>query len=214
MRGLRQYFMNHADMQSVAEGIRNGLKEQLVTGLSGSARSVFISSLYEETERPLCIVTHNLFQAQKIYDDLIQLVDEEEVFLYPVNELIAAELAVASPELRAQRLEVLNYWCERKKGIVIAPIAALRRLLPPKDVWERYQLHFRVGGQVDVERCLKQFVAMGYERVSVVSTPGEFSVRGGIIDIYPLLQSFLIALSYLILKLSRFGRLQLTINVR
>ncbi len=51
----------------------------------------------------------------KIYDDLIQLVDEEEVFLYPVNELIAAELAVASPELRAQRLEVLNYWCERKK---------------------------------------------------------------------------------------------------
>ncbi|MGG6433002.1 transcription-repair coupling factor [Anoxybacillus sp. D401a] len=186
MRGLRQYFINHADMQSVAEGIRSGLKEQLVTGLSGSARSVFISSLYEETERPLCIVTHNLFQAQKIYDDLIQLVDEEEVFLYPVNELIAAELAVASPELRAQRLEVLNYWCERKKGIVIAPIAALRRLLPPKDVWERYQLHFRVGGQVDVERCLKQFVAMGYERVSVVSTPGEFSVRGGIIDIYPL----------------------------
>ncbi len=65
LRGLRQYFMNHADMQSVAEGIRNGLKEQLVTGLSGSARSVFISSLYEETERPLCIVTHNLFQAQK-----------------------------------------------------------------------------------------------------------------------------------------------------
>ncbi|NNU91124.1 transcription-repair coupling factor [Anoxybacillus sp. CHMUD] len=186
MRGLRQYFIHHADMQSVAEGVRNGLKEQLVTGLSGSARSVFISSLYEDTERPLCIVTHNLFQAQKIYDDLIQLIDEEEVFLYPVNELIAAELAVASPELRAQRLEVLNYWCERKKGIVIAPIAALRRLLPPKDVWQRYQLHFRVGEQMDVEHCLKQFIAMGYERVSVVSTPGEFSVRGGIIDIYPL----------------------------
>lgn len=122
----------------------------------------------------------------KIYDDLIQLIDEEEVFLYPVNELIAAELAVASPELRAQRLEVLNYWCGRKKGIVIAPIAALRRLLPPKDVWQRYQLRFRVGEQMDVEHCLKQFIAMGYERVSVVSTPGEFSVRGGIIDIYPL----------------------------
>ncbi|MGX1902104.1 transcription-repair coupling factor [Thermolongibacillus altinsuensis] len=186
MLGLQQYFIKHPDIQSIVDGVRAGLREQLVTGLSGSARSVFIASLYKETNRPLCIVTYNLFQAQKIYDDLVQLVNMDEVFLYPVNELMAAELAVASPELRGQRLEVMNYWCQNEKGIVIAPIAGLRRLLPPKEMWQKSQLHFRLGEEIDVDHYIQQLVAMGYERVSMVSTPGEFSVRGGIIDIYPL----------------------------
>jgi transcription-repair coupling factor (superfamily II helicase) len=183
---LHHYFIENQDIQSIIDGVEAGLKEQLVTGLSGSARSVFLASLYKETGKSLLIVTHNLFQAQKVYDDLVQLLGMEEVFLYPVNELIAAELAIASPELKGQRLEVMNYWSQNKKGIVVAPIAGLRRLLPPKSLWQQNQLLFKVKEDIDVDAYISQLVKMGYERVSMVSTPGEFSVRGGIIDIYPL----------------------------
>ena len=69
---------------------------------------MFLASVYEQTKKPMLIVTHNLLQAQKLYDDLVRIIGEEEVFLYPANELIGAEISIASPELKAQRIEVLN----------------------------------------------------------------------------------------------------------
>lgn len=186
MFGLKQFFTGQDDMRSVITGIEGGLKEQLVAGLSGSARTVFLASIYNETRQPLLIVTYNLLQAQKLYDDLIQLVHEEEVFLYPANELIAAEMSVASPELKAQRIDVLNYWSRNKEGIVIVPISGLRKIVPPKNLWEKQQLRLTVGEEIEVDKQLLNFVDMGYVRAEMVTSPGEFSVRGGIIDIYPL----------------------------
>ncbi|MCZ0755786.1 transcription-repair coupling factor [Anoxybacillus sp. J5B_2022] len=186
MRALHHYFVENQDIQSIMKGIEAGLREQLVTGLSGSARSVFLSSIYKETGRPLLVVAHNLFQAQKIYDDLVQLLGMGEVFLYPVNEMIAAEMAIASPELKAQRLEVMNYWTKQKKGIVVTPVAGIRRLLPPKSLWEENLLTIETGKEFDLDVYKHRLVQMGYKRTSTVSTPGEFSIRGGIVDIYPL----------------------------
>ena len=185
MQSIRQYFYAQDDFKNVITGIEEGLKEQLVAGLSGSARSVFISSLYKDAKQPIIIITHNLLQAQKIYEDLNNLLDED-VYLYPVNELIASDIAVASPELKAQRIEVLNHLSKNKPLIVVAPIAALRRLLPPKELWNQFQIYFEVGDEIILDSTLSRFLSMGYERVPMVSAPGEFSVRGGIIDIYPL----------------------------
>ncbi|TLS35115.1 transcription-repair coupling factor [Pseudalkalibacillus caeni] len=189
MLGLRNYFSKGDEVQTLLDGIDGGLKEQLVSGLSGSARMLLIASLYNATKRSTLIITHNLYQAQKLYEDLTDLVDPKEVFLYPVNELISSEIAIASPELRGQRIEVLNHWSESQSGIVIAPISGVRRYLPPKEVWRKGQLTFHIGDDINLEETLKRLVAIGYERTAMVATPGEFSVRGGIIDIYPLTES-------------------------
>ncbi|GKU85015.1 transcription-repair coupling factor [Niallia sp. NCCP-28] len=186
MLGLKQEFNQQEDIQNLISGFEVGLHEQLVSGLSGSARTLFLTSVYERTKKPLLIVTHNLLQAQKLYDDITNIIDEKEVFLYPANELIAAEISIASPELKAQRIEVLNYWTKEKKGIMIVPVAGLRKLLPPLKMWDSSQVRIEVGKEMDLEVQLKQFVQMGYVRNDMVSAPGEFSVRGGIIDIYPL----------------------------
>ena len=55
---------------------------------------MFIASVYEKTKRPILIVTHNLLQAQKLYEDIVQFYGEEDVYLYPANELIAAEIVL------------------------------------------------------------------------------------------------------------------------
>ena len=70
MLGLKNLFNEQDDLQGVIEGIEEGLREQLVTGLSGSARTLFLASVYEKTKKPLLIVTYNLLQAQKLFDDL------------------------------------------------------------------------------------------------------------------------------------------------
>lgn len=184
--GLRSYIIKNGEVRTVASGFNEGLREQLVAGLSGSARAMFIAAMYIESKQPQLVVTHNLYQAQKLYDDLVEIIGENEVFLYPVNELIAAEIAIASPELKGQRIEALNHWCTQKSGILIAPIAGVRRILPPKEIWQNSLISLKTGEELDLDVFLLTLVKMGYERASMVSTPGEFSIRGGIIDIYPL----------------------------
>ncbi|WP_339283942.1 transcription-repair coupling factor [Oceanobacillus sp. FSL K6-3682] len=186
MKAIHSYLKSQEDIQSIMDGLLAGMKEQMVAGLSGSARSLLLSTIYQSMNRPLLIVTHQLAQAQQLYDDLAELTNDEGVYLYPVNELIASEMAVASPELRAQRIEALTAWTRKDKGILIAPVAALKRMLPPKSYWNKYQLLFQVGKDIEMEVYLRSLVEMGYESTSMVTAPGEFSQRGGIIDIYPI----------------------------
>jgi len=184
MKDLHQFLRQQEDIKSILDGVTNGIQEQLISGLTGSARSLFITALDQGNQKKL-IITNQLIQAQQLYDDLIELSNNKEVYLYPVNELIAVEMAVASPESRMMRIKALLNWLRSENGILIAPIAALKRMLPPKDYWYQYQLKFNVGEAIDVNHYLETLVHMGYERVDMVTAPSEFSVRGGIIDMYP-----------------------------
>ncbi|WP_050613574.1 transcription-repair coupling factor [Bacillus testis] len=189
MNALNQVLLQNEDMQSILNGLDEGLHEQLIAGLSGSSRAMFISSVYQKTHRPILVVTYNLLQAQKLYEDMTSFIPEDEVLLYPANELIAAELSIASPEMKSQRVEVLDYWTRHPKGVVIVPMGGFRKLLPPKALWKKYQRSFKVGDEIDLESAVNDFVLMGYSRTEMISAPGEFSVRGGIIDIFPLTES-------------------------
>jgi transcription-repair coupling factor (superfamily II helicase) len=186
MKGINNYLQSREDIQSIISGISSGMKEQLVAGLSGSARSLLVSVINESTSKPVLLVTHQLVQAQQLYDDLSEFMDNKDVHLYPVNELIASEIAVASPELRGQRIDSLTKWLNKESGILIAPVAALKRIMPPPDYWQKYQLNFTIGKEINIDNYLSALVDMGYERSQMVTTPGEFSLRGGIIDIYPI----------------------------
>ncbi|WP_445492790.1 transcription-repair coupling factor [Niallia sp. 03133] len=186
MLGLKTLFKQQEEIQNLISGFEAGLHEQLISGLSGSSRTLFLTTVYEKTKKPLLVVTHNLLQAQKLYDDITNLIDEKDVYLYPANELIAAEISIASPELKAQRIEALNHWTKESNGIMIVPVAGLRKLLPPAQLWQDSQVALEVGEEIDLEKHLNLFIEMGYARNDIVSAPGEFSVRGGIIDIFPL----------------------------
>ncbi|MDT9027768.1 transcription-repair coupling factor [Rossellomorea yichunensis] len=186
MKGILKQVHQSEEIQSIIAGVEEQLSEQLVAGLSGSSRTAYIADVYLQTNKSTIVVTHNLFQAQKVYDDLIQFLSEDEVYLYSANELIAAELSVASPELRAQRIEVLNKLSQNHSGVYIVPVAGLRKILPPKSMWETNQIRFKTGEDIDLDEVLNQLVQMGYQRTGMVNTPGEFSLRGGIVDIFPL----------------------------
>ncbi len=186
MDNIQTFIKESDDFKSIVTGLHEGLREQLLAGLSGSARSVFTSALSEKINQPIFLITHNLYQAQKVTEDLTALLEDQSVLLYPVNELISSEIAVASPELRAQRLDVINRLTAGETPIVVAPVAAVRRMLPPVDVWKNSQMTITTGEDIEPDQLSSRLVEVGYERSDMVSAPGEFSIRGGIIDIYPL----------------------------
>lgn len=190
VKDLNEYLQSMKDIQSIITGVDGGLKEQMVAGLSGSARSMLVSAIEASTKRPILLVTYQLVQAQQLYDDLSVFLEEDHVHLYPVNELIASEIAISSPELRSQRIEALTKWSMSNSGILIAPVAALKRILPPKRYWSKYQLTFTEGEEIDINSYLGSLIDMGYEHASMVTAPGEFSRRGGIIDIYPVTEAY------------------------
>ena len=159
--------------------------QQLITGLTGGARPAFLNALFLETNKPIYILSPNLFQAQKLVDDLVSLIGEEFVFYYPADEFIAADMTIASPELRAERIATLDHLARGTVGIYVLPIAGMRKYITPKKQWLMSFLQATVGEEIDMDSWLAQLVAMGYTRNGMVTAPGEFAARGGILDIYP-----------------------------
>ena len=107
MNHILQTFSEDTHTQKFIADLKKGQDHQLISGLSGSARPIFYQTIWSETENPLLIVTPNLLHAQRVYDDLVRLIGEEQVHLYPAEELIAAEVSFSGPELRAEKRE----WC-------------------------------------------------------------------------------------------------------
>ena len=177
------------DVQSIITGIRSGMREQMISGLTGSSRQVLIAAVNQDTERPILVVTHNMFAAQKIVEDLHECLSPEEALLYPANELMAAEAAISSPETLAQRMDVLIKLSTGYRGIIVVPFSGVRRYLPIKSVIAEARIAIQVGNALPVEDFIRKLISLGYTRTDRVESRGEMSVRGGIIDFYPLTES-------------------------
>lgn len=171
----------------------------LVTGLSPSAKATIIAEKYLADQKQMLLVTNNLYQADKIEADILQYVSGEEIYKYPVQDIMTEEFSTQSPQLMSERVRTLTALAHGEKGLFIVPLNGLKKWLTPVEMWRNHQMTLNVGDDIDVDDFLNKLVNMGYRRESVVSHIGEFSLRGGIIDIYPLIDH-LLELNYLIQK--------------
>lgn len=161
-------------------------KKQLITGMAGSARTLLLKSLFEEKEQQIVVVTQNVYHANQLITDLTGLIPDDQLFLFAVDDMIHAEMSVSSPESRAERVKALDFMLKKKPGIIVTPLAGARKLLPAPHVFKNAELSFSVGDEVELNRLQRKLTEMGYRREQKVSAPGEFSMRGGIVDVYPI----------------------------
>ncbi|ATP38616.1 transcription-repair coupling factor [Solibacillus sp. R5-41] len=186
MDTFHQLFLQDKQIHNLLQQIKDGsANEQLITGLTGSARPALIQSIFKETKKSIYIISPNLLQAQKLVDDLGSLIGEEWIHYYPAEEFIAANMTTSSPELRAQRIATIGRLVKGELGIYVIPVAGMRKLLNRPMDWVNNDLQTAIGQELDIEQWLHQLVEMGYTRSQMVTTPGEFAMRGGIMDIYP-----------------------------
>jgi len=178
------------EIESLIESLAKGVEEQLVTGLVGSSRSLLLAALRRKTRRPLCVITHNMLQAQKVHGDLSELLPEDEVLLYPANETVMSELLTADREVMRSRVHVMDRLVNSASPVLVLPYSGWRRLLPPASLWKDKQFVLTMGQEVNMEDVLRRLVALGYERVERVEEPGQFAVRGGILDVYSFSDQF------------------------
>lgn len=186
MDALIDIFLQEKEIHNVVEDLKDGQDRHLLSGLSGGAKSVFFKALQQSMAKPILIVAPNMLQAQRTYDDLVKMLGETHVHLYPAEELIAADFSISSYELRANRIDTIDHLLRVGKGIYITPVAGMKKLLPAKEQWLKSSLSVEADGEIDVHYWTNQLSAMGYSRQEMVTTPGDFALRGGILDIYPI----------------------------
>ncbi len=158
----------------------------LLTGVLGSAKTLILKSLFQQLKKPFLVVTDTLSHAQELAADLTNILDAEQVQLFPVEELVATEIATSSPDFQSQRVRALTALSQHKAKVVVTSASGLRRQLVPVKMWNQNQLTFKVGAELDLEKISHQLVQMGYQRQKLVDRPGDFAIRGSIIDIYSL----------------------------
>lgn len=171
--------------QKIHQGIQPGA-HQLLTGISGSAKTVLLATLQQNLNHPKLVVADNLFHMQELASDLENLLPESRVLQFPVEESLAMEIATSSPNYRLQRVQAMNALLNDESAIIVTATGGLRRPLVSPAVFKKARLQFKVSGEVDLEATVQKLATMGYRREKMVMAPGDFAVRGSILDIYAL----------------------------
>ena len=139
---------------------------------------------YLENHDCYLLVTSNLYKAQKIYSELSSLLPDENVLLFPSDELIRAETLAQTKEMVAHRLFVLNEIIHGKSKIVVANLASATRFLPNPRTFTEHTIELKVGGHYDIHELKKLLIQSGYYLVSKIDQSLQFASRGDILDIF------------------------------
>ena len=130
------------------------------------------------------ILAENDLKAKELFDDYRFY--DPDVLLYPAKDLLFYQADIHSNQLDRQRMQVLKAISEEKKTTVILSMGGVMDCIPSKKLLKSRIMTLGLDEELDLEEFKRQMVDMGYERTAQVEMPGQFSVRGGIVDIYPL----------------------------
>ncbi len=158
----------------------------LIQGLSGSQRAFVLAALWEQLNQGMLIITNTPSEAERLASDLELILGEGLILVFPAYDLLAHEEAYEK-EVAGERLAVLSTLNKDQKQLVITSWPALVRKVIPPGILNAFVINITVGEEIGKrDNFLNKLVMMGYERVDKVEIPGEFGVRGGIIDLFPL----------------------------
>ena len=161
--------------------IENQKSPIVISGLTDVGMSQMISATKEFIKRPICVITYNEIQARKIVDDLSYFTDK--VIYLPKKEIVTYDYVAESKDLPYQRIEALNKIHEMKTGIVVTTAeAAIQKMISSKTLYKN-TLKFKIGDEYKLEDVKQKLIDLGYVRYDLIDGRGQFSVRGGIVDI-------------------------------
>jgi transcription-repair coupling factor (superfamily II helicase) len=183
---LYKTYDNSPKVQQIVERLEelNPVKIQL-DGLLGSSVSFITRALFKKAERPFLVVLNDKEEAAYYLNDLEQMIGEKDVLFYPGSYRRPYQIEDTDNANVLLRAEVLNRINSRKKPAVIVsyPEALFEKVVTRKDL-EKNTLKVSVGDKISIDFINEVLFEYEFKRVDFITEPGEFSVRGGIVDVF------------------------------
>ncbi len=169
------------EIASLAKSIKDIIH---ITGVS-EGRAMPVASLVINERRGQClIITSSFVKAKRLAEDLSFFV-EKNIYVVPDEDQFFLKYEAKSHGNLEERLKALKALSSSEDCVVIAPVLGAIKKLPPREIFSEHTLLFRLGEETDVEKIKRKLVYMGYERATYIESKSQYSVRGGIIDIFP-----------------------------
>lgn len=155
-----------------------------VHGLMEENLGHFSAALNLHSGRQLLLVTYDELRSRQLYEDIKSISGDRKTVHFPRKELLFYDIDAHSHERNHQRLKVLSRMLEEKDIIIVTSIEAISDRILSKNSLEAHRLSFSLGGEYLLDELTEKLILSGYERVSMVEAQGQFSIRGGILDVF------------------------------
>ncbi|HEU5451232.1 MAG TPA: transcription-repair coupling factor [Terriglobales bacterium] len=171
--------------------VKSGAERVGVSGLTSTAKALVIALLARSASRPLIVMVNDNRAAEELvplvqgFAELTGAVSPAQVLDVPAYDVLPFEGLSPHPEIQEKRASALWKIATGSAGIVIAPIASAAMRLRGREYYAELARTLRRGESVDLEALTSHLNTAGYAVADVVEMPGEFAVRGGILDVYP-----------------------------
>ena len=172
-----------AEYTDMKQDMDQGKGPVQVSGVTDSQKVHVMHELSKDNPWRL-VVTYDDTRAKEIFDDFSYF--EPNTWLYPARDLLFYSSDIHGNLLTRQRMQVFKHLLEDEGGVVVTTVDGLMDHLLPLSMIKESCLNIMVGQTLDMEEIKHLLTGMGYERMGQVDGMGQFSVRGGILDVFPL----------------------------
>ena len=152
-----------------------------ISGLSNVGMLEIVASINEYAKKPVAIITYNEIQAKWIIENL-QFFTDKAIY-FPKKDIVTYDYVAESKDLPYARIEALNKLNSKRNYIFVTTIEAAMQKLPAKELLYKNILKFKVGEVHSLDKIKQNLVNLGYTRCDLIEGRGQFSLRGGILDI-------------------------------
>ena len=156
-----------------------------LAGLTDSQKAHFVYATKFYTNRPVLVVTYNDIELKKMKNNL-SFFNDEDILVFPKREVVYYDIDTMNKDITMDRLNVYAKLYNSDEQMILTTVEALMQKTIPKAEMFARVLHLEVGNNISLEKIKESLSNLGYERTDMVEGRGQFAVRGGIIDIFPL----------------------------
>ncbi len=185
MKKIINYLSKTPYFKDIANKFNNNDEIQ-ITNTNDNISLLVLLYLFNKMDKNIVVVTSNLYQAQQVYDELVNLIDNQQLSFFPQDEFVTTEMLAVSKEFKFERINTIKKTIENKKNLVVTNTSGLLKYELPKATWENAILSLSKGKTVNTNELPSKLVSYGYTRELTVEQQGEFSLRGSILDVFPI----------------------------
>ncbi len=177
-----QSFLNQSDFYQTLKKQLEANRQVELTDTFDELNVVLIDMIKTMTNRPIVVVHHNLYHAQKLYDRLSDITDK--VNFFPQDEFITTEMLAMSEDLKFERLHTIQHILHNQTDVLVTHPTGYVKHMMPLDSYKKAIKTYTVGEEIEINDFLARLIHFGYKRVDTVEAIGEFSHRGSIVDLF------------------------------